>query len=815
MIDCEGTPGGAALPGTACNDNNPNTSNDTWSANCVCAGVLADDCGGTPVVLPSPVPPCDDNNPPTGNDTWSANCVCAGQVIDCEGTPGGAALPGTACNDNNPNTGNDTWSANCVCAGRLIDCEGTPGGAALPGTACNDNNPNTSNDTWSANCVCAGVLANDCEGTPGGPAQPGTPCDDNNPNTGNDTWSANCVCAGQLIDCEGTPGGAALPGTACNDNNPNTGNDTWSANCVCAGQVIDCEGTPGGAALPGTACNDNNPNTSNDTWSANCVCAGVLADDCEGTPGGPAQPGTPCDDNNPLTGNDTWSANCVCAGQVIDCLGVPGGAALPGTACNDNNANTTNDIWSANCVCAGTPIGGGCQANELQLVIESDGVSTTLWEVRLQGSNALVANGGQLYPSGIFNESICPPDDCYYLVVTDDNNDGITGGGYILRTMSGKRIIDNADNFSTGSTSQIANNEGFCLPLGIDRLVQSSCDKYDWRNSDYVVVNANPAVSAEFGGANAATSGYQIWFYNPNGGFSFKRFQSHTTANGLVANATRACHFRVNGWVGNQLQNNVLYNVRVRSRVAGVNAEWGTACRFILDPLRAQCPLTQLSDVAGASLSCGATRNWGGGNYIQAKPVTRVNANNVLQSANKYQFRFRLQDETIAVIRTSNNYGLQLNWGINPLQPGLTYLVDVRASFDHGATWCTDFIQPSVDPWGVVCSLTINSNAGFGGGQNMQEEGTTEVAAQLSMYPNPNRGDQLMINLSAIEEGVSTVSIEMHDLFGKRVSASTIAVNDAFLNTTLELNGTIAAGMYQVTITAGERSYSERLVIQP
>lgn len=55
----------------------------------------------------------------------------------------------------------------------------------------------------------------------------------------------------------------------------------------------------------------------------------------------------------------------------------------------------------------------------------------------------------------------------------------------------------------------------------------------------------------------------------------------------------------------------------------------------------------------------------------------------------------------------------------------------------------------------------------------------------------------------------------MHDLFGKRVSASTIVVNDGFLSTTLDLNGTIAAGMYQVTITAGDRIYSERLVVQP
>ncbi|MBK7297682.1 MAG: hypothetical protein IPI91_14120 [Flavobacteriales bacterium] len=35
---------------------------------------------------------CNDNNANTGNDIWNANCQCAGQVIDCEGTIGGSAL---------------------------------------------------------------------------------------------------------------------------------------------------------------------------------------------------------------------------------------------------------------------------------------------------------------------------------------------------------------------------------------------------------------------------------------------------------------------------------------------------------------------------------------------------------------------------------------------------------------------------------------------------------------------------------------------------------------------------------------------------
>ncbi|MBK6627386.1 MAG: T9SS type A sorting domain-containing protein [Flavobacteriales bacterium] len=351
LIDCLGVPGGPALPGTACNDGNANTGNDTWDANCTCVGQLID-CLGVPGGSALPGTACNDGNANTGNDTWDANCVCVGQLIDCLGIPGGSALPGTACNDGNANTGNDTWDANCTCVGQLIDCLGVPGGSALPGTACDDGNANTGNDTWDANCTCVGQLI-DCLGVPGGSALPGTACNDGNANTGNDTWSANCTCVGQLIDCLGVPGGSALPGTACNDGNANTGNDTWSANCTCVGQLIDCLGVPGGSALPGTACDDGNPNSSNDVYDANCNCSGTLANDCLGVPGGPAQPGTACDDGLATTGNDLWDANCVCVGQLIDCLGVPGGSALPGTACNDGNANTGNDTWSANCTCVG------------------------------------------------------------------------------------------------------------------------------------------------------------------------------------------------------------------------------------------------------------------------------------------------------------------------------------------------------------------------------------------------------------------------------------------------------------------------------
>jgi len=47
------------------------------------------------------------------------------------------------------------------------------------------------------------------------------------------------------------------------------------------------------------------------------------------------------------------------------------------------------------------------------------------------------------------------------------------------------------------------------------------------------------------------------------------------------------------------------------------------------------------------------------------------------------------------------------------------------------------------------------------------------------------------------------------------VMARTIAVQDGFVKTNLDLNGDLSGGMYMVNITAGDKTYTERLVIQP
>jgi hypothetical protein len=488
-------------------------------------------------------------------------------------------------------------------------------------------------------------------------------------------------------------------------------------------------------------------------------------------------------------------------------------------------ATTTYTVTAENNSCsASTDITVYIGSNDLTLELETDGNGEDLsYELRQDGTNALIyaVEAGTFPDNAIVTSFSCLPDGCYHLRVLDAGGDGIAGGGYILREGDGaqRRIIDNRDNFSSGAVSAIASNGAFCLPLGDDRLIFTSCDKLDWKTSpcggEFVVANNNAAVTAQFGVTNA-TSGYQMWWYDPNGGYSFRRFQSHSTANGLPVSATRACHFQLNSWSGNQLQQGVVYNVKVRGRVAGNYLPWGAACRLKVDNTLAQCPATKLMDIPDNQfLSCGQTRPVGTSqaSLVHARPVRRMNNNCNWVNANRYQFRFRIASENFVLVKTSATGQYFVN--TNGLQPCKTYDVDVRVSFNNGSTWCVVTPNPTSvsDPaWGDVCQLTTACDLN----QSLAVQPGTAAgeAAELRMYPNPNRGDQLMLSLDRVAEGVETVSVDIYDGFGKRVSARTIAVQDGFLNTVLDLNGSLANGLYMVNITAGTATFTERLVIQ-
>ena len=463
-VDCDdNNPNITSQTGDACNDGDNTTVNDVIDANCNCAGtpttctgigdadgdgVCADvDCDDNDPNITSQVGgACNDGDPTTINDSYDANCNCAGTPTDCTGIgdadgdgvcadvdcddsdPSITTQAGDACNDGDPTTINDAFDANCNCAGTPtactdigdadgdgicadLDCDDNdPGITTQPGDACNDGNNTTVNDVIDANCNCAGtptactgigdadgdgVCADvDCDDNdPEITTQPGDTCNDGDNTTVNDTIDANCNCAGTPTACTGigdadgdgicadvdcndlNPNITSQPGDACNDGNPNTINDLIDANCNCVGTVVPCPGIgdadgdgvcadvdcddndPNITAQPGEACNDGDPNTVGETIQADCSCGGGSAgiapsltcsrinnvrDDAEEQPSGQIR----------LASNDLELANDPNTGdQVIGMrfggLNIPQGAYIVSARLQFTVENT-NDLSPAN-----------------------------------------------------------------------------------------------------------------------------------------------------------------------------------------------------------------------------------------------------------------------------------------------------------------------------------------------------------------------------------------------------------------------------------------------------------------------------------
>ncbi len=648
----------------------------------------------------------------------------------------------------------------------------------------------------------------------------GQACNDGDACTINDQINASCNCVGTFQDTDND--------TVCdaNDGCPLDPNKTAPGACGCGVADIattwyadtdnDGFGDPNDSQ-PGFTCDQpigfvaNNtdlcPSDPNKTAPGACGCG--VADEATtwyadtdndgfGDPND-SQPGFTCDQPSGYVANNT-----------DDCPTVPG---TVGSACDDGNNNTTGDVLDANCNCIGTPIGGCTENITLDINTDLDGDDIT-WEIQDQNNASIVYCSGGPYAPGIqvnISEDCCLAQGCYVLVMTDAGGDGMLNGfngGYTLRTAvpDNRRIIDNRNNGDFGATSQITGNAySFCVPVGIDRLIYTSCDKYWWKTGEYIVANANDLVSAEWvpNGANSVQpddSGYEFWIYAPNSGYSFRKFRPHNVSDNFgPASAYRACHMKINNWNSAlHVPPGELMNVKVRGRVQGVNQPWGPACRMVRDEALALCPPTKLMDIPGNQfLSCNQFRQFVSNQRIHARPVS---------GATQYEWRFRIPDEGIEILRSSTTYFLNLGWSAAvapPLEATKTYEVEVRAL--KNGTWCG-----TSDPWGDICSLTIGSPV-QGGGTQMD---LLAPAPQVKVWPNPSTGNDLRIQVEGIPNEVDHVTVQLFDLTGKAGMAQRFATTEGSVNATLEPSHQLATGIYLMKIIVGDHQITERLLIE-
>jgi len=85
----------------------------------------------------------------------------------------------------------------------------------------------------------------------------------------------------------------------------------------------------------------------------------------------------------------------------------------------------------------------------------------------------------------------------------------------------------------------------------------------------------------------------------------------------------------------------------------------------------------------------------------------------------------------------------------------------------------------------------------------------------MTLYPNPNRGDQFMLSISEVPAQAETVDLELYDLTGKRVVAQMLTIENGRLNTTVDLTGALPTGVYMVRCTVAGQVHTQRMVVQP
>ncbi len=517
--------------------------------------------------------------------------------------------------------------------------------------------------------------------------------------------------------------------------------------------------------------------TANGTIAQSGDCEGALLD-CAGVPGGPALPGTSCDDGDTNTGNDRWTAECNCEGLSLDCLGVPGGTALPGTTCSDGDANTINDTWTAGCSCVGTPTGGPCTGDQVVLQVLMDGEpGQVTWEFRNQAA-IVVAAGSPGLPDAWNSVTAClgaATGGCYTFRLLDTFGDGITNGGWELRTTDGKLIL--RDDFASGSQSPSAtpaspaygSGHSFCLPLGPANIAATKCGIFNNQQDNKVYCNKV-----------AGATQYQFEFSDPDAGFMRR----------IVRNTN---YVKFSDMVANPLVPGVKYFARVRTNVDGpvADAHFGSGCEMGMAPLSV---CSQLIQAPAYGHSCNETRTFNTNNsFIYAKPVV---------GATEYQFRIFNIGEGYDQTFTRSTYILQLKWNANvapPLVNGSTYSVEVNVKVSGVFSgFC-----PS------NCNITINNGGNSGLMAGTEHEGFGDAM----LWPNPVRDGQVNLDLTGLKDKDQRITLDIQDIYGNLVFTQAFANNGARFSTVLQLPGDIASGVYLVNITVNGEHTVQRLSI--
>lgn len=223
------------------------------------------------------------------------------------------------------------------------------------------------------------------------------------------------------------------------------------------------------------------------------------------------------------------------------------------------------------------------------------------------------------------------------------------------------------------------------------------------------------------------------------------------------------------------------------------SGDFGTSYRGVAQAGTADgCLPAQLTTTPEPAVSCGAVGLLlNGSSTIHATEVP---------GAGRYQFRFTNVPGQPAYARNiaSPTRSLTLTrWSTLPLKRGRSYQVQVRASFDNGATWCA---------FGPSCTIAISNAA------EAQPRMAIDAGFDLEavLFPNPTPDGRLSVRLDGMD-AEEELQVEVFNAMGGLEAAGRQQVAEGVQQLAVPV---LAPGMHMVRLTLGGSVQITRVMVR-
>ena len=477
---------------------------------------------------------------------------------------------------------------------------------------------------------------------------------------------------------------------------------------------------------------------------------------------------------------------------------VPGVQTLTVTATDPNG--TTDDLPANDEATKVVTITG--QAANVVIATDNNGNQTT-WTIT-DAFGFTVATGGPYTGQNneLISTTVCLPTTfgtCYSLYLQDSGGDGLcclNGNGYWeLRTENNRLLLRDLFNSTPSGGISPPNTQPlgheFCLPAGPSNILGSECNIFTNQLLNKVYTSSVGALS------------YQFEFTDPDAGYrrritvgrpwvQFSEMQTSPLTPGTVYFCRARADQGANGFTDDH---------------------FGTGCEMGLDVNNVPGCTQLIDNNTLPTHSCGVTKRFGGSDKIWAVPVI---------GGTQYRFSFTgpidpdgpnpvLATDTVGVdnfndppVNTTRNiirtsYVCPLNWATYTLVNGGVYTVKVEV-FANGL-------------WGGFCGATCGLNIVNPPAQQGRAIEENTGMAGITMYPNPVRDGRVQLMIDGLADEDQAISVEIFDLYGKRVQAEQFRTEGTSFSTVLELDGSMAAGVYLVNISVNGVMTTRRLSV--